>query len=459
MSPHPIDTLLPGFTALDPAAKIAAVERLTTAARAHPSGIFVCMPFVTSDGLRPMQEADFGAMDRPADNWGHRLKSPVDFFNNENSITTSGSHLAAQSIRYQVTGDPAALTAARVAYRSLRCVFEFGVQAGQPGFLGKPFHFEPSVHTTGDQYLHALWGWWTFYPVASADEQREIRAMIAAAADYQIAVDYMIFHRSGGDWSYRLDPTDYNAIMAALVAAAYKFTGESKYRDAYRFVVETGRWTHERRLDGIVREFRAGTYQAKPWDHIAGADVAAGEFAHWEQIQHCQFATISASIIHECVPDLFTQEDLRRVLALWWSDHAMGYDPEFRGYLYWFLVATKDMSWRRIARTPRLPREQWLGGHPMLSYAAEWIYGDCLARFMWTALLVARHCPTQRDEAAGYAADMLRALEPRHLLWVADPDGKQVPPELNYFTRFLSSEVPECLIASYWEGRRLGLWA
>lgn len=459
MSPHPIDTLLPGFTDLDPGAKIAAVERLTAPARTHPSGIFVCMPFIAAEGLRPMQETDFGAMDRPADNWGHRLKSPVDFFNNENSITTSGSHLAAQSLRYQATGDPAALAAARVAYRSLRIVFEFGAQAGQPGFLGKPFHFEPSVHTTGDQYLHALWGWWTFYPVASAEEQREIRTMIAAAADYQIAVDYMIFHRSGGDWSNRLDPTDYNAIMAALVAAAYKLTGAAKYRDAYQFVVQTGRWMHERRLDGIVREFRAGTYQAQPWDRIAGADVAAGEFAHWEQIQHCQFAAISASIIHECVPDLFTQEDLRRVLALWWSDHAMGYDPEFRGYLYWFLVATKDMSWRRIARTPRLPREQWLGGHPMLSYAAEWIYGDCLARFMWTALLVARHCPERRDEAAGYAADMLRALEPRHLLWIADPDGQQVPPELNYFTRFLSSEAPECLIASYWEGRRLGLWS
>jgi hypothetical protein len=70
MSPHPIDALLPGLVKLDPAAIVAAVERLTTAARVHPSGIFVCMPFVTAAGLRPMRTEDFGAMDRPDDNWG-----------------------------------------------------------------------------------------------------------------------------------------------------------------------------------------------------------------------------------------------------------------------------------------------------------------------------------------------------------------------------------------------------
>jgi hypothetical protein len=458
MSPHPIDALLPGFARLAPEAKVAAIERLTTAARAHPSGIMVCMPYVAPEGLRQVREADFAGMERQADNFGHRLKSATDFFDNENSITTSGSHLAAQSIRYQASGDPAAMVAARAAYRSLRTVFEFGVQAGQRGFMGKPFHFEYSCHTTGDQSLHALWGWWTFLPIASPEEQAEIREMIVAVADYQISVDYTIFNRSGGEWNCRKDPTDYNAVMAALVAAAYKLTGEAKYREACRFVMQTGRWQEERRLDTITARFRAGTYEAQPWDRIAGADVAAGEFAHWEQIQHCQFTAISAAIIHECAPDLLPLADLRRVLALWWSDHPLGFDPEARAYLYWFLVSAKDLAWRRVPRTPRLPREQWFGGHPMLSFAAEWIYGDCLARFMWTALVVARHCPELREQAAGYAGETLRRLEPWHLLWMADPDGRQIPPELAYYTRFLSSEVPECLIASYWEGRRLQLW-
>lgn len=459
MPHHPIDDQLPGFSGLTPESKVAAVERLTLAARTHPSGIFVCMPYVTPEGMRQIDETDFEGMDRFSDNFGHRFKSVTDFFNNENSITTSGSHLAAQSIRFLATGDPEAMAAARAAFRSLRLVFEFGVQAGQRGFMGKPFHFEYSAHTTGDQSLHALWGWWTFRPIASPAEQAQIHEMIVAVADYQISVDYTIFNRTGGNWSYRLDPTDYNAIMAALVAAAYKLTGAQKYRDAYQNVMRTSKWQTHRRLDYIVEQFAAGTYQAQPWDKIAGARVDEGEFAHWEQIQHCQFLAISAVVIHESVPDLFTAEDLDKVLALWWADHPAGFDREYWGYLYWFMVSSRDRSWRRSPRTGRLPREQWFGGHPMLSFASSWMYGDCLGRFLWTAMVVARYCPAQRAEAALFVEETFRRLRPDHLLWIADPDGRQIPPELRYFTRFLSSEVPECLIAAYWEGRRLKLWA
>ncbi len=454
-----LDHLLPDFDRLTPEEKVRRIERLTSAARAHPSGIMVCMPYVAAEGLRVVRLADLEGMDQFSDNFGHRFKAITDFFTNENSLTASGSHLAAQSIRYQATGEAAALAAARVAYRSLRTVYQFGVEAGNPGFMGKPFHFEYSVRTTGDQYLHTLWGLWTFYQVASAAEQTEIRDILVTMADYQIKVDYTIFNRTGGSWNNRLDPSDYNAIMAALVAVAYKLTSDRKYHEACEFVMRTGEWQTHRRLDYIIEQFRKGTYVAKPWDKIAGARVDAGEFAHWEQIQHCQFTAIAATIINECVPDLFPQKELRRVLALWWADQPVGFDTEQWDYLYWFLVSTKDRSWRPVELTPRLPREQWFGGHPMLSFASKWVYGDCLARFQWTAMVVARHCPEKQDEAAGFAAETLRRLRPRHLLWISDPDGRQVPPEVNYFTRFLSSELPENMIASYWEGRRLGLWS
>jgi len=417
------------------------------------------MPYVSAEGLRRVRTTDFEGMDQFSLNFGHRFKDITDFFANENSITTSGSHLAAQSIRYSVTNEPEALVAARVAYRSLRTIYALGVEAGNPGFMGKPFHFEYSVHTTGDQYLHTLWGLWSFYPVASETAQTEIRQMLMSMADYQIKVDYTVFNRSGGEWNNRLDGSDYNAIMAALVAAAYKLSGEKRFRDAYLFVVKSGKWQTHRRLETIVEQFKEGTYKPKAWDKIAGANVEQGEFAHWEQIQHCQFTAIAAAIIHECVPDLFSLQDLQRVLALWWSDHPMGFDREQWNYLYWFLVSTKDLSWRPVEMTPRLPREQWFGGHPMLSFASKWVYGDCLARFQWTAMVVARYCPKQRDEAVTFASETLAHLQPRHLLWISDPDGRQIPAEVEYFTRFLSSEVPECVIASYWEGRRLNLWS
>lgn len=454
-----LDNLLPDFNRLAPEEKVRRVEALTTAARRHPSGIMVCMPYAAPEGLRMVREADFAGQDQFTTNFGHRHKGVTDFFNNENSISTSGGHLAAQSIRFKASGEAAALAAARVAYRSLRIIYEFGVEHGEPGFLGKPFHFEYSAHTTGDQYLHAIWGLWNFYAIAAEAERAEIRAMFIALADYQMRVDYRIFNRSGSDWNNRLDPTDYNAIMAAIVAAAYRMSGEAKYRAAYEFVIQTGKWRTHRRLDYIVEQFRNGTYKPAPWDQIAGAKTSEGEFAHWEQVQHCQFLAIAAVIIHESVPDLFTQQDLSDTLALWWADQPMGFDPVNWNYLYWFIVSTKDRSWRPVEMTPRLPREQWFGGHPMLSFASKWVYGDCLARFLWTALVVARHCPPQREEAVAFASETFQRCTPRHLLWISDPDGKQVPPTLNYFTRFLSSELPENLIAAYWEGRRMQLWA
>jgi len=453
-----IEKHLPGFSAKSVEDKIRSIEKLTSEARSHPSGIMVCMPKIAPEGLRPVVTEDFEGMFQFSFNFGHKFKSITDFFTNENSVTASGSHLAAQSIRFKATGEAEAMAGARAAYKSLRTVFEFGEQAGDRGFMGKPFHFEYSAHTTGDQYLHTLWGLWSFLPIASAEEQAEVHDMIVAIADYQIRVDYTIFNRSGGDWSNRLDPTDYNAIMAAIVAAAYKLTGDVKYREAYEFVMLSSKWRTHRRLDDIIDQFRDGSYEAKPWDKIARANVEGGEFAHWEQIQHCQFLAISASIIHESVPDLFTSEDLSNVLALWWADQPVGFDRETWGYLYWFIVSSKDRSWRQCERTERLPREEWFGGHPMLSYTSSWIYGDCLSRFLSTAMIVAKHCPPCRDEAVAFAKETFQRLEPRHLLWIADPDGKQVPPELKYFTEFLSSEVPECLIASYWEGRQMKLW-
>ncbi len=453
-----LDGLLPDFDRLTPGAKVGRVAQLASAGRRHPSGIMLCMPYVAPEGLRMVRPSDFEGQDQFSFNFGHKFKDVTDFFSNENSVTASGSHLAAQSIRFKATGEAGALAAAREAYRSLRIVYQFGVENGVPGFMGKPFHFEFSVHTTGDQYLHTIWGLWNFYEVASADERAEIRTMFTTMADYQIRVDYRIFHRSGGDWSNRLDPTDYNAVMAALMAAAYKMSGDRKYRDAYEFVIQTGKWRTHRRIDYIIEQFRNGTYQPQKWDVIAGARVEEGEFAHWEQIQHCQFLAISAVIIHESLPDLFTQQDLSEVLALWWGDQPMGFDPVNWNYLYWFIISTRDRTWRPVEMTPRLPREEWMGGHPMLSFASKWVYADCLARFQWTALVVARHCPPKRDEAAAFASETLKRFQPRHLLWISDPDGKQLPAAVNYFSRFLSSEMPENLIASYYEGRQLKLW-
>jgi hypothetical protein len=455
---HVIYRHFPDFTGMSVREKVDYVEAMTSAAREHPTGIMLCMPKIDAESVRQVQVSDFDGQDAFSENFGLRFKAITDFFDNENSITTSGSHLAAQSIRYAVSGDPAALAAARVAFRSLRIIYQQGVEQGVKGFMGKPYHFEFSSHTTGDQYLHMLWGLWSFYPVASAEEQAQISEMLVAAADYMISVDYTLYYEEGRSWNMREDPTDYNAIMAALVAAAYKMTGEEKYLEAYDFVMESCIWDTHRRLDKTIAEIKAGTWEVPPWEKLVRDRKRPGEFAHWEEIQHCQFVAIAATVIHESVPERFTQEQLSDVLAFWWEDWVTGLDQDYWGYLYWMLVQSEDRSWRPVERTERFPREEWFGGSPMLSFASQWIYGDCLARFQWTALVVAKNCPEQREEAVNFARTTLERMQPHHLLWIADPDGEQIPAGCQYFTEFLSSEVPENIIASYWEGVRLGYW-
>lgn len=457
--PNPITGLLPGFERLTPREKIQRIQHLMEVGRIHPSGIPLCMPKVTPEGLRQVRTSDFDGMDRFSDNFGLKFKSVTDFFDNENSIFTAGAQLAAEALRFEVTSEPQALVAARRALASLRTIYELGVAQGRAGFLGKPYHFEFSSHTTGDQYLHALWGMWTFFPIASAADQAEIRMMIRGMADDMIAADFTLHFTDGRRANMREDPTDYNAIMGALVAAAYRMTGENKYRDSLQFVLRSGRWMQENRLDRIIDQIRSGRWRVPAQEKFVGEHKRPDEFVHWEQIQHSQFTAVAATIIHESAPDLLPAAELSRILKLWWMDYRAGFDREHWGYLYWFLVSAKDRSWRPCPRTARLPREQWFGGHPMLSYTAPWIYGDCLPRFLWTAVVVARHCPEERDEAVTFCAETFRRLRPDHLLWISDPDGKQIPPELRYFTEFLSSEVPEGVVASYWEGRKLKLWS
>lgn len=459
LAPNPIMQVLPGFEALPTLGKIRRIQRLMETGRAHPSGILLCMPKVTAEGLRQVRDSDFDGMDRFSDNFGLKFKSVTDFFDNENSIFSSGCHLAAQSLRYEVTGEPEALAGARRALASLRAIYELGVAQGRTGFLGKPYHFEFSSHTTGDQYNHALWGMWTFFPLASAAEQAEIRMMIRAMADEMMAADFTLHFSNGRHFNMREDTTDYNAIMAALVAAAYKLTGESKYRDSLQLVLRNARWMHERRLDRTIRLIKAGEWRVPPWEKFAGTHKRPDEFIHWEEIIHCQFTVCAATIIHESAPDILPAAELSRIASLWWEDCVTGFDREHWGYLYWFLVSAKDRSWHAFPATPRVPREEWYGGHPMLSYASHWIFGDALARFLWTAVVVARRCPEQREAAVTFCTETYRRLGPEHLLWIRDPDGKQIPPELRYFTEFMSSEVPEGVVASYWEGRRLKLWS
>ena len=108
---------------------------------------------------------------------------------------------------------------ARRAFRSLDLIYRMGEAAGKPGWMCKPYGFRPSPQTSGDQYLDACWGLWTFHRIASAEERRRIEQMFISFADYWRNADYVLSY-FGSHWDQKGETGAYNAVYAMINACA-----------------------------------------------------------------------------------------------------------------------------------------------------------------------------------------------------------------------------------------------
>src|SRR5262249_44772252 len=140
----------------------------------------------------------------------------------------SGLYLASQSFRYEVTGSKAARDQARRAFHSLDLIFLMGERTGKPGWMSKPYGFRPSVQTSGDQYLGACWGLWTYYRIADPAERKRIEWMFISFADYWRGADYVLDY-FGRRWDQKGDRDSYNAIYAMINACAYSFSKSAEH--------------------------------------------------------------------------------------------------------------------------------------------------------------------------------------------------------------------------------------
>jgi hypothetical protein len=167
---------------------------------------------------------------------------------------------------------------------------------------------------------------------------------------------------------------------------------------------------------------------------------------------HAKFVTVAADLIVQSrASDLPLGEITRR----WWSEWPYGMDENFLGY-YWFAVDLVNDIWRPLPRTQLLPKERWLFGDPFTSYLSEARWNEPLCRFMISSVIAAEHNPD--PEIQSVARRMVRSLDPTHLHWIVDLDGKQLLPELSYYGQCLSSEAPGSFLAAYWKARKDRLW-
>jgi len=440
--------------------KIQALQQVYERVAFSPSGIMYSMLHYDGDAPRPFEPNDvvgkFYFDGRVGD---LHLDGPWDYLHGENSIANSGSYLHAQSVRYQVTRSRDALREARRAFCSLRLIHSMGVEQGKPGWMPKPYGFRPSVQTSGDQYLYATYGLLAFHRIASSREKALIERMIIDFADYWMSVDYVLSY-FGTHWDMKGETDSYNAIFAMINAAAYQFSGNRIYLREVEKLMQRETWTKTTRIESLRSQVQQQMQRTGQTDvvfygatfQLAKDLLRPGEFLCWETTVHSAFVAASAEAIHTIDPTLLDGR-LPSILAMWWKEWKYGVREDLMSY-YWFAVDLVHDTWRPLPKTEILPRDQWLWGDPFTSYISQVRWMDPLARTLITSSIAAEHCPEVSEEAEKLTDRILANLTPNHLRWLYDPDGTQLMPEIDYYGKCLSSEVPSAVLGAYWARKR-----
>lgn len=442
---------------LSPAAKAEVFAKHYPELHDHPSGIFYSLMKMDGGAIRAFQPKDFeGVYSFDFKNWRIKPEGPWEYRNNENSITTSGLWLAAEVMRYQATKDDGALRGAEKAYRSLRAIYDFGVQDGRPGWMGKPYGFRLSDQTSPDQYADALFGLWLYRSVTDEATISEIDRMVVDFADFWREANYTLFYLDR-TWTCAEECHAYNAIFVALNCVAHFITGEEKYRDEAVRILGRGRWMFENKVDHFIQSIKQK--EEKEWgpNALAGDTLEPGEFVCWETTIHAKFATVSAWIAHQACPDLVPESMVTSTLETWWPLWEVGMDEDFLPY-YFFLIQAETGNWRPAEPTPRLPRDQWFLSQPGLSHTSQKRWTEPLARFMITSALAGKLAPSIAEPARNLAERMLKAIDAQRLRWQIDPDGKQLHDDQADVRDVLSSEIPASYCIAFWMGREAGWW-
>ena len=436
--------------------KIRAIQEVYQESVFSPSGMTYSMLHYEGDVPRPFEARDFlGKFYLDSKVGNLELDGPWDYLHGENSIATAGSYLHAQSLRFQATRSRAAWGEARRAFHALQLIYSMGVEQGKPGFMSKPYGFRPSVQTSGDQYFYAMHGLLAFHEIATPDERALIERMVCDFADYWKSVDYVLSY-FGTHWDQKGETDSYNAIYAMLNATAHRFSKSRAYLREFEQFMERETWTKTTRIETlraqVQRELQeTGEVGVVPYGAPFGLAkdlLRPGEFLCWETTIHSAFVAGSAEAIYRTDPSLLDGK-LPSILAMWWKEWKYGMSEDLMWH-YWFAVDLVHDTWRPLPKTEILPRSQWLWGDPFTSYISQIRWMDPMARVLIASSIAAEYCPEVAGDADSLMSRILAGLTPNHLRWLYDPDGTQLMPEIDYYGKCLSSEVPAAALSAYW---------
>lgn len=200
--------------------------------------------------LRSLQQGDIAACQRLVDN-----TSCENIYAYEDSGMTTGAYLAAQTLRYRVTGDSAARLAADDAFAGIRFVYELGAKGKLPGFFPKPYGAVISNQISRDQYLFVMSGLVEYLKIADSAQVDVIVDMISHMADYWISIDYSTSY-FGLPTSSHLE--DYmGSLFLGIMGIAARVTGEPRFQREYQRLFSEQK-LGPRMPETLMAQFRRG---------------------------------------------------------------------------------------------------------------------------------------------------------------------------------------------------------
>jgi len=444
---------LPELETLDLPGKAKVIQSLLEEKFFHPSGLFYSILLI--DGprhVRPMTRADmegvndaiveghYDSMDGGATTEAARNEG-ITF---ENSITSAGNYLQAQTARFAATAETAAYAEAVRALASLRMIYDHGRERGRAGWLGKPYGLVPKDHSTPDQYLDALLGLYRFREIAAAADRRTIDEMLRDIADFMTRRNYQIWNLNEAvdSRSWNLAESYCNATYVLAEALAYRVTGEDKYRLEALRLAGLSHWREESDLD--------------KW-----REQGLERMLMFERVCLGGYVLKAAGAIAEILPEVCgaTPEAqatiLNRMCKRWWRFCRLGMDAD--GYQhYWIDIDVRNGTWRPTGIRP-IEKPPFPGTFG--TYYSDVCWNDQLYRIMTGAFTVVEHCPELRDAILAWIRALVAKTNGRRLRWMVDPDGRQLTPDIRWMKCQLSSEAPFHYLTAYWRGKQRGYWS
>lgn len=383
------------------------------------------------DEQRPLRPGDV-----PADALALGQGDPIGFQEYEDAAMATGEFLAAQSLRFRVTGDAAAKELADRAFAGLRWIYELGRTRAE-GFFPKPYGRRISDQISRDQYLFAMAGMAEYHAVAATAARREIERMMAAMAGYWIGIRYTHSYFGLPAGSHLDDFM--GSLFLGIIGMAHRFSGEMQLGAEYE------RLLAEERLGDRMQETLRSMFRA-------GETYDGGTYFRQHE-NPVMMKTIALDYLWDADSD--RRGLWEAALKRFWQDDMLVMLDRTDGMNYWF-VGFDPAQDRTYLTDPRpmpdlenplnLSQLTW-GGRRKSAGSAKTAY---------SAVVAADRLGL--DDAAATARDILEKMDFAKFRGLTAPGPEHIPPGLEWETDILHTGYLSCWQWAYWLGRMRGLW-